>query len=60
VKFYGIFKCIIRKQHEIKNRGITFWLCLAYATRIKALWFLFRIICLRSWILYFFLCWWWW
>jgi hypothetical protein len=24
VKFYGIFKCIIRKQHEIKNRGITF------------------------------------
>ena len=54
VKFCGIFTCIICKQHEIKNRGITFWLCLAYATRSKALWFLFRILCFRSWILYFF------
>ena len=54
VKFCGIFTCIIFKQHEIKNRGIIFWLPLAYTTRSKALWFLFRILCLRSWILYFF------
>lgn len=54
VKFCGIFKCIICKQHEIKNTCITLWLPLAYATRCKALWFLLRILCLRLWILYFF------